>query len=251
VTVVRAIVLVLAGVGGGLTGSVAGLASIVTYPVLLASGLSAISANVTNTVALVCSTTGSVLGSRPELRGQRVRVRRLGAAGLLGGAVGGTLLLVTPAGSFERVVPWLIALGAVAMLLRRRLVDEAVDAGEHRVGPGLFAAVAAVGVYGGYFGAGAGVMLLALLLHAVRDTLPRSNAVKNVVLGLANAVAAVTFTLFGHVRWEYVLPLGAGLLVGGSLGPIVVRRAPVGPLRTIIAVAGLGLALKLGIDAYT
>ncbi|MCU1504700.1 MAG: hypothetical protein JWM12_4054 [Ilumatobacteraceae bacterium] len=246
----RAIVLVLAGIGGGLTGSIAGLASIVTYPVLLAAGLPPITANVTNTVALVCSSVGSVHGSRPELRGQGERIRRLAIAGVVGGAAGGALLLVTPAGSFARVVPWLIALAAIAMLFRRRLVDEVVDPDQHQIGPGLMAAVAAVGIYGGYFGAGAGVMLLALLLHTMRDTMPRANAAKNVVLGCANAVAAVAFVFFGDVRWASAAPLGVGLLIGGRIGPIVVRRAPVGPLRTVIAVAGLGLALKLAIDAY-
>jgi uncharacterized membrane protein YfcA len=249
VTVARAIVLVLAGIGGGLTGSIAGLASLATYPVLLAVGLAPVTANVTNSVALVFSSVGSVLGSRPELRGQADRVRQFAFAGVAGGAAGGALLLVTSSDSFELIVPWLIALAAVAMLLRGRLVD--VDNAEaHRSGPGLLAAVAAVGVYAGYFGAGAGVMLLALLLHAVRDTMPRSNAVKNVVLGLGNGIAAVAFVIFGDVRWAYVAPLGAGLLIGGSIGPMVVRRSPVRPLRIVIGVAGLGLAVKLGFDAY-
>jgi uncharacterized membrane protein YfcA len=108
-----------------------------------------------------------------------------------------------------------------------------------------------VGVYGGYFGAGAGVMLLALLLFVTGDSMPRSNAVKNVVLGLANGVAAIAFVVFGPVHWAAVLPLGAGLYLGGRLGPVIVRRAPARPLRIIIAVLGLGLAVKLGIDAYS
>jgi uncharacterized membrane protein YfcA len=135
------------------------------------------------------------------------------------------------------------------MLLRGRLVDVAA-AEAHRSGPGLLLGVGVVGVYSGFFGAGAGVVLLALLLHSVRDTLPRANAVKNVVLGCGNGVAAVTFACFGDVRWAYVAPMGAGLLVGARLGPIVVRRAPVRPLRIAIAVAGLGLAATLAIDAY-
>lgn len=116
------------------------------------------------------------------------------------------------------------------------------------MGRGTVLGVGLVGVYGGYFGAGAGVMLLALMLWATAEPLPRCNAVKNVVLGLANGVAAVAFVFFGDVHWDLVVPLGLGLLVGGRLGPIVVRRAPQGPLRVVIAVAGMGLAVKLALD---
>ena len=248
-SVARVVALVAAGLGGGLTGSVAGLASIVTYPALLAIGLPPVTANVTNTVSLVFSTTGSVSASRPELRGQAARLRRLAVAGTLGGAAGGALLLLTPSGSFELVVPWLVALGSVSMLARRRLVRPAV--GEHHAGgPVVVAGTLVIGVYGGYFGAGAGVMLLALLLHATDEGLPRANALKNVVLGLANGIAAVAFVVFGSVRWSAVVPLGAGLFVGGRLGPVIVRRVPADGLRIAIAVAGLGLALKLGVAAY-
>ena len=242
--------LLLAGIGAGLTGSVAGLASLISYPVLLAVGLAPVTANVTNTVALVFSSTGSVIGSRPELVGQRERVRQLLAAGVVGGAVGALLLLVTPAGSFERVVPVLIAVASVAILARRRVIDDVVPETPQRVGPGTVIGVGVVGIYGGYFGAGAGVMLLALLLLSTHDTLPRCNGLKNVVIGVANGIAAVGFALFGPVRWNVVLPLGCGLLVGARVGPIIVRRSPAGVLRAVIACAGLGLAVKLGFDAY-
>jgi uncharacterized membrane protein YfcA len=245
------VLLVVAGVGAGLTGSIAGLASLISYPVLLAIGLPPVTANVTNTVALVFSSTGSVIGSRPELVGQRARVTRLAVAGTIGGAVGGLLLLVTPADSFERLVPGLIALASVAILVRRRLVDAAShEHTTHHAGGGFLAAVGAVGVYGGYFGAGAGVMLLALLLFATGDPLPVANGIKNAVLGCANGIAAVAFACFGDVRWAVVAPLGAGLLIGGRLGPIVVRRTPSNALRIVIAVAGLGLSVKLAIDAF-
>lgn len=255
-TIGAAFLLFVAGIGGGLTGSIAGLASLVTYPALLAYGLPAVTANVTNTVALVFSSTGSVWGSWPELRDQLARVLRLSLAGMVGGAVGGLLLLETSADSFEKVVPWLIATASAAILLRRRLVAAAVEANHpsatvgHHAGWGFLAAVAVVGIYGGYFGAGAGVMLLALLLFATGEPLPSANGVKNAVLGCANGVAAVGFVFFGDVRWAVVAPLGLGLLIGGRVGPIVVRRSPAGPLRIVIAIAGIGLAIKLGIDAY-
>ncbi len=245
----RGALLVLAGVGGGLTGSVAGLASIVTYPALLALGLTPKVANVTNTVSLVFSTAGSMSGSRPELRGQRARARQLAPAGALGGAAGGALLLLTPAGSFEAVVPWLVAVGSVAMLVRGRLAR--TRSSTARTDPRvLMALTALVGVYGGYFGAGAGVMLLALFLHGTGESLPRANAMKNLVLGTANGVAALSFAAFGPVRWSAVLPFGIGLFAGGRLGAHVVRHLPAEKLRVVIAIAGLGLAVKLGIDTY-
>ena len=241
--------LIIAGFGGGLSGSIAGLASLVSYPALLAVGLPPVTANVTNTVALVFSSTGSVWGSLPELRGQRARVRQLAIAGMVGGAAGAVLLLLTPADSFEKAVPILIALAAVAILARRRLIQDHAPP-NHPVGARTVLGVGVVGVYGGYFGAGAGVMLLALLLLSTGDTMPRANAVKNVVLGLANGVAAVGFVAFGPVRWIVVPPLGLGLLLGGRLGPSIVRRVPGNALRIVIALAGLGLAAKLGYDAY-
>ena len=245
------LLLVLAGVGAGLTGSIAGLASLVSYPAVLATGLAPVTANVTNTVALVCSSIGSVTASRPELAGQRDRVRRLALAAAAGGITGAGLLLVTPDGSFERIVPFLIAIASLAILVRRRLVDVAVHEHAHHDGARTTVGVGLVGIYGGYFGAGAGVMLLALLLWATAEPLPRANAVKNVVLGVANGIAALAFVAVGDVRWHVVAPLGVGLLVGGRLGPVIVRRADPAWLRVLIAAAGFALAVKLGVDAYT
>jgi uncharacterized membrane protein YfcA len=244
-----AIWLVLAGVGGGLCGSVAGLASLVSYPALLAVGLPPVTANVSNTVALVFSSIGSVWGSRPELHGQRARARRLGGIALGGGIVGAVLLLATPSESFALIVPWLIGLASLGILIRRnpaRLVPAS-----HPPTWTLAAGVFGIGVYAGYFGAAGGVLLLALLLATTAESLARSNALKNVLLGIANGVAAVAFVLFGPVHWSAVIPLAIGFLIGGRLGPIVVRRAPAGPLRTVIACAGLVLAVHLGLDAYS
>ena len=243
--------LVVAGVGGGLSGSIAGLSSLVSYPALLAVGLSPVAANVTNTVALVAQSSGSVLGSRPELVGQRARVRRLAVVAVAGGITGGLLLLLAPAGSFALVVPWLIAVASLGVLIRPRALAEGAPLPHHSADSRLLdAAVFVVGAYGGYFGAAAGVMMLALLMAGTREALPRSNAAKNVLLGAANAVAAVAFVAFGPVHWAAAVPLAAGLFVGGWLGPRLVRRVPAGPLRAAIAVAGIGLAIHLGLDAY-
>ena len=251
VSAVELLLLVLAGLGGGLAGSIAGLASLVTYPALLATGLGAVDANVTNTVALVFSSAGSTLGSRPELRGQRRAVERLAVAAVAGGAVGAGLLLLTSPDTFEKLAPWLIGAASLAILLRQWIQPAAgADEPQRLAGPALLGGVFLVGVYGGYFGAAAGVVLLALLLAATTDTLARTNALKNVVLGIANATAAIGFCLLADVDWTAVAPLAVGLLAGARLGPVIVRHSDAGVLRVLIAIAGLGLAVKLGLDAY-
>lgn len=239
--------LLVAGVAAGVAGSAAGLASLISYPALLAVGLPPVAANVTNTVALVGSGIGAALGSRTELRGQSDRLRRLAAVAVVGGAVGSALLLLTPPEAFERVVPLLVAAAALVILLQPPPQELTTLHADPRLLP---VAVLLVAVYGGYFGAAAGVVLLALLLTATREPLPRSNATKNVLLGLANGVAAVGFVLFGPVRWAAVLPLAAGFLIGGRLGPALVRRLPTRLLRAVIGVAGLALAAVLAGDAY-
>ena len=248
VTATEAALLVLAGAGAGITGSVAGLASLVSYPALLAVGLGPVAANVTNTVALVAHGIGSALGSRPELRGQGARVRSLCLAAVLGGLTGGALLLLTPGAVFERVVPWLIAGASLAVLRRPRPVADGHEAGPHSWG--VRAGVFLISIYGGYFGAAAGVLLLALLLTVSGDSLPRLAAVRSMVLAVANGVAAVAFVLLGPVEWAAAVPMALGFLVGGRVGPIVVRAAPPGPLRLLIAALGLLVAAHLAVEAY-
>ena len=243
------VLLVIAGVVAGVAGSVAGLASLVSYPALLAVGLPALTANVTNTVALIMYTLSAASFSRTELAGQAGRVRRLALITAVGGAAGAALLLSTPAPVFEQLVPLLIGGASLALLLQpgiTRLTGGVVDERSPAVAAGVFA----VGVYGGYFGAAAGVVLLALLTVSVAEPLARLVAARNVSLGLANTVAAIGFALFGPVRWAAAAPLAAGFLVGGSLGPGLVRRLPGARLRVAIAVLGLGLAVKLAFDTY-
>jgi uncharacterized membrane protein YfcA len=244
------LLLVCAGVGAGLTGSIAGLASLVSYPALLAVGLGPVTANVTNTVALVFSSAGSTLGSRVELRGQAPQVRALAVAAVLGGSAGAGLLLITPSHTFELIAPWLIGASSLTILLRPRVGSPSGETGSHTARPGLIGGTFLIGIYGGYFGAAAGVMLLALLLTLTHDTLARSNALKNAVLGLANATAALAFCLLAPVAWTAVAPLAIGLFAGARLGPVIVRRANAPLLRALIGLAGLALAIKLGADAF-
>ena len=246
--------LVLAGIGAGLTGSIAGLASLISYPSLFAVGIPPVTANVTNTVALVLNSVGSVSASRPELQRQGPRLRRLAVGAVLGGAAGMALLLLTPSDAFERIVPWLIGGASILLLVQKPPGEIAADAVTHPHPKGdpwwLPVGTFAVAIYGGYFGAAAGVMMLAMYLLATGEPLPVSNALKNVVLGAANATAAIGYVVLTSIAWSAAVPLAIGLFLGGRLGPRVVRRAPQKLLRRVIAVAGIALAVKLGIDSY-
>jgi uncharacterized protein len=245
--------LVAAGVLGGLTGSIAGLASVPTYPALLLYGLPPVTANVTNTVSLVFNGIGSALGSRPELKGQASAIKQIVPVAALGGAVGAVLLLSTPAEGFERAVPILLGLASIAIILPSRPARQAKVASHHRHTIEALlqmAAVFLICVYGGYFGAAAGVLLLALMLRREHAGLAHVNAVRNVTIGVANSVAAIIFAFVAPVNWPAVVAVGVGCLVGSRIGPSVVRRVPAEPLRLLIGASGLALAIKLAIDAY-
>jgi len=286
VTVTEGLALVAAGVAAGVISTVVGLASVVSYPALLAIGLPPLAANMTNTVSLLFTGVGAAVGSRPELTGQVTRVRRLGTIAALGGGAGAALLLVTPSQTFVRLAPILIGAASLALLPPSRQ-DRAARRGAGRdreqchhgagpdrdghgcgagldrderpcgAGPGrderrpwLLAGVFGVAVYIGYFGAAGGIVMLALLIALVAEPLARVNAVKNMLGAIGNAVAAVAFAVFGHVDWAAVVPLAAGFLVGGWTGPALVRRIPGPVLRIGVAVCGLAVAVKLGISAY-
>lgn len=244
------VLLLAAGIVGGLTGSIAGLASVATYPALLVVGLPPVTANVTNTVALVFNGIGSVWGSRPELAGGRAWIIRVVPFAALGGVAGAVLLLSIPPEGFENSVPILLAIAALAIALPRRTNGERIGRSPSRLLALQAGAVFLVSIYSGYFGAAAGVLLLAVLLNLSDATLATANAGKNLTLGVANAVAAVVFAVLAPVQWAAVLPLGAGCLIGSRLGPVVVRHAPATPLRLVIAASGLALAVKLGLDTY-
>ena len=241
------LLLLAAGFGAGLVGYVTGMASLVSYPALLFVGLNPLAANVTNTVALVAVGIGSFAKSGRSLTaelGGRELARGAGAA-LAGGAVGALALLVAPDEVFGAIVPYLVALASVALLVQprlRRWIAKGVDR------PRLWLlAVFAVSVYGGYFGAGAGVVFMALALLFTGLALPRAALLKSALLGVANLVAAVGFAFFGPVDWTAAAAMGVGCLIGGWVGPAVVDRLPAGPLRVAIGIGGLGLAVWLAV----
>jgi uncharacterized membrane protein YfcA len=236
----------LVGIGGGLAASVAALASLVSYPALLALGLPPVMANISNTVAQIAGGAGAVYGSTTELVHQKSRIPVVAAAALVGGAAGALLLLATPSDAFEKAVPWLIGCASIAVLLPKPAVHRPPRHPKRvlAVGTGLIA------IYGGYFGAASGVVVLALFLRILDQSLARTIALKNVEVAMANAVAGLFFICTVHLEWHVIIPLAIGFLIGGRVGPLVVRRIPARPLKTAIAVLGVGLAIKLGISAY-
>ncbi len=238
-------VLLGAGALAGIVGTAGGITSLISYPALLSVGLPVLPANVTNIVALVACGPGAALASRPELAGRGSWLRRWALMAAAGAAVGSALLLSTPTGVFGRVVPFLLVFASISLLAQPKL---SAWQDKHRVGGnqyllpcGLFA----VSVYNGYFGAGAGVMVLALLLLTVDQHVARANALKNVLAGVATVVAAAAFAFFGPVDWTAAAPLALGMFVGSTVGPSVARRIPGDVLRWLVALTGLGLAIRL------
>jgi uncharacterized membrane protein YfcA len=237
--------LLAVGAFAGVVSTVVSLASVVSYPALLAFGLTPLAANVTNTVALLFTGLGAAFGSRPELAGQGRRVLRLGRLTMLGGATGAFLLLITPSETFGLIAPWLIGLASLLLVRPPR--------GElHRERGWLMrCALFAVAIYVGYFGAAGGILMLAVLTSMLEGTPAKLNALKNVLSGMANAVAATGFALLGPVDWGAAVPLALGFLIGGWFGPKIARRLPGQSLRHLAAACGIVVAIKLGYDAYT
>lgn len=230
-----------------------GSGTLLTFPVLLALGYPPVTANVSNTVGLVPGNLSGVLGYRRELAGQRGRVLLLGTGTVLGALLGAVLLLTLPPGAFKAIVPALIIVALVLVVVQPRLsrwVRErraadglATDPTGH--GVLLWLAVAATGVYGGYFGAAQGVLLMGLLGVVVHEDLQRLNAVKNVLALLANTVSAAVFIAVAHVSWQAAGLIAVGSIIGGQLGARLGRRLSPTVLRTLIVVVGVVAVARL------
>ncbi|MGH8994000.1 MAG: sulfite exporter TauE/SafE family protein [Acidimicrobiia bacterium] len=241
----------VAGMAAGAINAVVGSGTLITFPVLLAVGYPPVVANVSNTVGLAPGSASAAYGYRRELAGQGARLVRLGVASVAGGITGAILLLVLPDEAFKAIVPVLIALACVLVVaqpaLVRRLRRDEGQARRHG-GPWLFAAVYGTGIYGGYFGAAQGVLLIAILGLALAENLQRINAAKNVLAGLVNTVAAVVFLFSAEIAWQPVILIAVASTVGGQIGAHVGRRLPPAVLRGFIVVVGIAAMVKLLTD---
>ena len=236
------VAIALAGAGAGAINTVVGSGTLITFPVLLAFGYAPVTANVSNTIGLVPGAASGAWGYRNELVGQRRRAIRLGASSVLGGVTGAVLLLVLPASAFETIVPNFIAIALVLTVLQPRLnVFLQKHQGDRRREGGLLtlAAVYGSGVYGGYFGAAQGVLLLGILGVLLPQDLQRTNALKNVLAGLVNGVAGVYFAFAAQVRWGPAALIAAGSILGAQLGARYGQRLRPAALRAVIVVVGI------------
>ena len=245
------VAIALAGLAAGTINTVVGSGTLITFPVLLAFGYAPVTANVSNTIGLVPGSVSGVVGYRRELAGQRARAVRFGAMSVAGGITGAVLLLVLPASAFEAIVPVFIAMALVLTVLQPRLsawlVKREVDL-ERRGGVLTPLAIYLTGIYGGYFGAAQGILLLAILGVALAQDLQRTNALKNVLAGLVNAVAGVYFVFAAHVAWGPAAIIAATSIVGAQVGARYGRRLPPRALRGVIVVVGVFAIVELLID---
>lgn len=250
-----ALVIVLAGMGAGTINAIVGSGSLITFPTLVFLGYSPLVANISNTVGLVPGSISGAIGYRLELTGQRSRAIPLCLAGGAGGLVGGGLLLTLPASAFETIVPVLILLACVLVAIQPRLSRwlaerRAARASQSGVdgGVALFAGVFLTGVYGGYFGAAQGVILIALMSILVVEDLQRLNALKNAIAACINGVAALLFLVVAPVALPVALLIAIGSTIGGYAGASLGRRLPASVLRAAIIVVGVTVAVRILID---
>jgi uncharacterized protein len=245
-----ALAIFAAGLAAGTVNVIVGSGSLITFPILLALGYPPVLANVSNTVGLVPGSVSGVVAYRHELVGQRPRLLQLGSASLLGGLTGAVLLLSLPGSVFKAVVPVLIALAALLMAAQPRMRAGLESRGRPTVhgGAGLLVGVYLTGVYGGYFGAAQGVILIALLAIFIDDDLQRLNATKNVLALVVNGVAGLFFIASTHISWSVAALIAAGSIIGGQVGGRYGRRLPAPLLRWVIVTVGLGVAVGLAVE---
>ena len=245
------VIILLAGVGAGTINAVVGSGSLITFPTLVALGYPPLIANVSNNIGLVPGSISGVHGYRRELIGQGQRLRRLVPASLAGGLTGSILLLVLPSSVFDKVVIVLIAIALILVVvqptLSRRLLArrQAGGHGHREVTLGLAALVAADGVYGGYFGAAQGIILIAVLGIFLDDHLQRLNGCKNVLAMTVNATASIVFLFAADINWAIVAAIAIGSTIGGQVGAKVGRKLDPRLLRVVIVIVGLTALVRL------
>jgi uncharacterized membrane protein YfcA len=261
VTWVELLAVVAAGAAAGLINTVVGAGTLITFPTLLALGVPPVVANVSNTIGLAPGSLSGALSMRPELAGQCERVIRLGLASLIGGVAGAALLLVLPPSAFAAIVPVLIGIGCLLVIIQPwlsgRLAERRARTGDGTPGAKsgwLWFGILLTGVYGGYFGAAQGVLLLAIMGIGLADTLNRINALKNVLALIVNAIAGLVFAILpltrwaqpdAQVNWLVALAIAIGSVLGAQLGGRVGRRLPATVYRVIIVLVGVAAIISL------
>jgi uncharacterized protein len=240
-TVLEALAIVGAGAVAGGVNTVVGSGSLVTFPTLLAVGYAPVTANVSNSIGLVPGGVSGSIGYRAELRGQGRRTVIMAVGTTIGAVIGGVLLLELPSSVFDAVVPALILLAVALMAFRP-------SPKQHEGGNNMVAGVAssfATGIYGGYFGAAQGIILMSLLRLCFSENLQVLNAIKNVLAGIANLVAGILFVFAAHVAWGAAALIAVGSTVGAQVGARYGRRLPEEMLRRIVIVYGVIVAVIL------
>jgi uncharacterized protein len=259
-TLAKGALIALAGCAAGFINAIVGSGTLISFPTLLGAGFEKVAANMANTVGLAPGSVSAAIGYRRELMGQRRRLTILGPASALGGLTGALLLLTLPSAAFKTIVPFLVLLG-VALVIAQPYVQKRVKArraataemngssasteGVERIRPEVIFAVFLTGIYGGYFGAGQGVILTGLLGMVLMDDMQRINATKNVLAALVNGVAAVVFIVLRPIPWAPAILIAVGSTIGAQIGAKVGRRIPPNMLRALIVTIGLVVAVKL------
>ena len=247
-SLLHAIAIFAAGIAAGTINTVVGSGTLITFPTLLAFGYAPVVANVSNTIGLVPGAVSGAVGYRRELAGQRERALSLAAAAGAGAVVGAVALLVLPSSAFKAIVPFFIAVALILILAQKRLNkligDRRRGHGE-RIGPATVVGTFCSGIYGGYFGAAQGILMLSILGLTIDDELQRLNAVKVITTGVANLVAGVVFVIAAHVAWAPAGLIAAGSVLGGVLGSRYGRRLPPAALRGLIVVVGIVAIIRL------
>jgi uncharacterized membrane protein YfcA len=244
----QAALVFVAGICAGTINTVVGSGTLVTFPVLLGVGVPPVTANVSNSVGLFPGSMVGAWGYRRELAGQRERGIKLGTASVIGAVIGAILLLVLPADAFKAIVPALIFLALVLVVFGKQITARLAHTKHRpseRTTPLLLGLTLASGIYGGYFGAAQGVVLMGIFGILLAEPLQRQNGLKNLMAGLVNLVAAIVFSLTAEVDWAAAGLIALGAMVGGVLGARIGRRLPPSALRAVIVVIGVAAIVKL------
>ncbi|MDD9138370.1 sulfite exporter TauE/SafE family protein [Fructobacillus sp. CRL 2054] len=249
------------GILAGIVSTTAGLASLVSYPALLAVGIPPLFANVTNTAALVMTGLGATVSSRKDLGRHKKELFRILPLTLGGSILGAWLLMAAPATTFEKAVPFFVLLAGLLLMSQvnksknaetNLTRDDSIENEDHHPVYKVVVSIGIllVGMYCGYFGAAGGVLLLAILSATTTMPFASYNALKNLSLGAANLIATVIYIFSSHIYWALVIPMGIGLFIGGWIGPHIVKIIPEKILKILISLAAIGLAINLFMEAY-